>query len=180
VPAALSNASAVCRSATCLKGSVLARRCSRGAPKRSEQLDQRVEAALLQKADNLSPVHGKLQKLHAAARSTPARGAPLTTSEVFLRVSPVIAASSLTASHTVRRFSSDRHGSCAAFVYSRLVVPLRSPSRHLVRLYPSSIAYSDAYSRLEGVQTPVDVTRNATQRAPPQRCTVKQFPRGVG
>ena len=91
--------------------------------------------------------------------------------EVFLRVSPVIAASSLTASHTVRRFSSDRHGSCAAFVYSRLLVPLRSPSRHLVRLYPSSIAYSDAYSRLEGVQTPVDVTRNATQRAPPQLCT---------
>ena len=39
------------------------------------------------------------------------------------------------------------------------------------RPYPSSIAYSDAYSRLEGVQTPVDVTRNATQRAPPQRCT---------
>ena len=44
-----------------------------GAPKCSGQLEQRVEAALLQKADNLSPVHGKLQKLHAAARSTRSR-----------------------------------------------------------------------------------------------------------
>ena len=47
-------------------------------------------------------------------------------------------------------------------------VALPSFLRHLVRLYPSSIANSDAYQRLEAVMHAVHVARTATQRAPPQ------------